>query len=127
MPGDWWLKNKRYFAYMLRELTAVFAALWVILLLVQIPMMSAGPQNLPLYNAWIQFMLSPGWVLFSIVAFFMVCYHSVTWFILMGTVTWIRFGKAPIPSGLIISSMFVGWALISLVVAFFIATPYIGG
>ena len=50
MPSDWWLKNKRYFAYMLRELTAVFAALWVLLFLVQIPMMSAGAQNLPVYN-----------------------------------------------------------------------------
>jgi len=127
MPGDWWLKNKRYFAYMLRELTAVFAALWVILLLVQIPKMSAGAQNLPAYDAWIGFVHSPGWVLFSVVALFLVGYHAVTWFILMGTVMWVRLGKAPIPSGLIVASMFIAWALISLVVAFFIATPFVGG
>src|SRR5205823_3789767 len=35
-PGDWWLKNSHYIMYMIRELTAVFAALWVVVFLAQI-------------------------------------------------------------------------------------------
>jgi fumarate reductase subunit C len=125
-PADWYLRNKRYFAYMLRELTAVFAALWVILFLWQLPSAAAGAQDLPTYLGWVNLLHSPWWVIFSMVAFFMVCYHAITWFILMGTVMWMRFGKAPVPGRLIIASMFIAWLVVSLVIAFFIATPIIG-
>jgi fumarate reductase subunit C len=125
--GNWWLKNKRYFAYMVRELTAVFAALWVILFLVQIPLMSAGRENLPVYLKWLHdWILGGWWPLFSVVALFMVCYHAVTWFVLMGTVMWVRVGKRPIPSQLIVTAMFLAWIGVSLVIAFFIATPIVG-
>jgi fumarate reductase subunit C len=111
---------------MVRELTAVFAAIWVILLLIQLPMMSAGPQDLVTYNAWVQFVHTPWYVLFSMIALIMVGYHAWTWFNLMGTVMWMRFGKQPVPSRLIILSMFVAWLVVSLIVAFFIATPIVG-
>jgi succinate dehydrogenase subunit C len=125
--SSWWLKNKRYFAYMVRELTAVFAALWVILFLVQIPLMSAGPENLPVYLKWLRdWMLGGWWPLFSVVALFMVVYHAITWFVLMGTVMWIRVGKRPIPAPLIVTAMFLAWLGISIVIGFFIATPIVG-
>ena len=127
MPANWWLQNKRYFAYMVRELTAVFAALWVILLLVQLPAMAAGPQNPYAHNGWVEFVHSPEWVLFSIVAFFLVGYHAWTWFNLMGTVLYLRMGKTAIPSRLIVLSMFLAWIGASIIVAFFIATPIVGG
>jgi fumarate reductase subunit C len=126
-PRGWYMTNKRYFAYMVREMTAVFAALWVILFLVQIPAMGAGRENLVAHQSWLEFIHAPGWVLFNVIAFALVGYHSLTWFRLMGTVMWMRFGKAPVPANLIVTSMFIAWALVSLVVAFFIATPVIGG
>lgn len=126
-PNDWWLKNKRYFAYVVRELTAVFVALWLVCFLAQIPAMGAGAQNLAAHAAWVEQVHSPGWVIFSIVALFMAGFHSWTWFNLMGTVMWMRFGKSPVPAKLIISSMFLAWIGASLVVAFFIATPIVGG
>lgn len=126
-PRGWYMQNKRYFAYMVRELTAVFAALWVIMFLVQIPAMGAGSQSLVAHRAWIDFIHSTGWVIFSLIALFFVGYHAVTWFRLMGTVMWMRFGKEPVPGNLIVSTMFTVWLLVSLVLTLFIATPFIGG
>jgi fumarate reductase subunit C len=125
-PGNWYLKNKRYFAYMVRELTAVFAALWVIMFLIQIPAMGAGAQNLVAHGSWLYFVHSTEWVLFSVIAFFFVGYHAITWFKLMGTVMWMRFSREPVPAKLIVTTMFLAWAAVSVIIAFFIATPIIG-
>src|SRR5690348_14831916 len=95
MPDDWWMKNKRYFSYMVRELTAVFAALWVLVFLIHIPMMAAGPQDMATHVAWVNFVHNPYWTIFSVICFFLVGYHAITWFILMGTVMWMRFGASP--------------------------------
>lgn len=127
MPADWWLKRTHYFMYMMRELSAVFVALWLVLFLTQIPQMAAGPANLHAYNAWRDFIRSPGWVLFSLVTLVFVLYHAWTWFNLMGTVIYLRPGSKAIPGRVIASLMFIAWAGASLAVAFIIVTPVIGG
>jgi len=122
----WYTKNKRYFAYMLRELTAVFVAIWVILFLAQIPAMGAGPENLVAHSTWVYWIHSTEWVIFSVITLGMVLFHAITWINLMGTVMWMRFGKAPVPGRLIVTTMFLAWLGASLIIAFFIATPVIG-
>ena len=68
------LKNSRYFMYMIRELTAVFAALWVVLFLAQIASNGRDPR------AWTVALSSPGWLVFSVIAFIFVMYHAWTAF-----------------------------------------------
>jgi fumarate reductase subunit C len=117
MHADWWLKKRNYLLYMLRELTAVFAALWVVIFLAQLPLLRSNPR------AWQEFMTSPGWMAFSFVSFVFILYHAWTWFSLMGTVLYFRPGKTPIPGRTIISAMLFVWAALSLVIALIIITP----
>lgn len=127
MPSDWWLKKTHYFMYMMRELSAVFAALWVVLFLAQIPAMASGGTNLPAFVKWLDFIHSPGWVVFSMVALVFVLYHAFTWFNLMGTVLYVRMGKTPMPGSLIIGAMFAVWLGVSIIIYLIIYTPQIGG
>jgi fumarate reductase subunit C len=127
MPKDWWLHHRRYFMYMMRELTAVFAALWVVLFLAQLPSMGAGPGNQAAFTAWLDFIRSPGWVSFSLVTLIFVLYHAFTWFKLMGTVMYVRLGTTPIPGSAIVGLMFLAWGGASLVIALIIMTPFVGG
>lgn len=124
MPLGWWLKNRRYFLYMVRELTAVFAALWVVWFLIQLPQMAGSPEMRELWRT--STLRSPGWVLFSLVSLGFVLYHSWTWFNLAGAIICVKLGKRPIPGSLIISGMFIAWFLASLVIAFILVNPSIG-
>jgi len=127
MPSGWWTKNGHYFMYMVRELTAVFVAAWVVLFLAQLPAMAAFPRDPNAYYNWLAFVRSPGWVIFSFITLFFVGYHAVTWFILMGTVIYLRLGKTRIPAGLIVATMFLAWFSISFILLVIIGNPFLGG
>ncbi len=116
MPSGWWLKKRTYMLYMVRELTAVFAALWVVLFLAMLPQLKTDPSV----------MRSPIWILFSLIALLFVLYHAFTWFNLMGTVLYFRPGKAPIPGKLIIATMMVVWIAVSLFIIAILMTAPLG-
>jgi fumarate reductase subunit C len=118
MPADWWLKNPRYFLYMLRELSAVFAALWLVLFMFQLPQIAAAPL------AWAaDISRSPGWVVFSLVALVFVLYHSWTAFTATGTLVRLRIGKTATPPGAINGTMLVAWGVATIVIGAIILTP----
>ena len=127
MPALWWWKKGSYFMYMMRELSAVFAALWVVLFLAQIPKMAAGPQNLAGFRAWQEMVRSPEWVLFSLTTLVFVIYHAWTWFNLMGTVIYLRAGKLVLTGKPVAAAMFLVWAGATVVIGAILVTPAIGG
>ena len=58
MPATWWLKHPKYFLFMLRELSSVFIAIFVVVLLVQIAQLPHGEDA---YHAFVQkFRAPPG-------------------------------------------------------------------
>lgn len=125
LPATWWLRNRRYLLYMVRELTAVFAALWVLLFIMQLPDMAGGPER---HAVWLGTIHSPGWVLFSLVSLAFVVYHAWTAFTATGTLVYLRPGKGPaIPGQSLNALMFIGWAGATVVTAFVLVTPGIGG
>lgn len=124
LPPGWWLHNSRYFLYILRELTAVFAALWVVAFLTQLPQMAGGPEA---HRMWLNSIRSPGWILFSLVSLLFVLYHAWTLFTSTGTVVRLKLGKEAVPGRSLNAMMFIGWAGATLVVAFVLASPGIGG
>ena len=118
-PAGWWLKNPRYTLYMLRELSAVFAALWVVLFLAQLPKLAEGPTG---RAEWLQQVTSPGWIIFSLIALLFVLYHAWTAFTATGTLVYLRMGKSATPAGAINGTMLVAWAIATLVLAIIMLT-----
>jgi fumarate reductase subunit C len=121
MSAGWWLKNPRYFLYMIRELTAVFAALWVVLFMLQLPQIAAAPRE------WANDVSSsPGWILFSFVSLLFVVYHAWTFFTATGTAVYVRIGKTATPAGAINGATLVGWAVATVVIGFILLAPVLG-
>ena len=51
LPNTWWLKNPRYFRFMIREVTSVFIAIFLAVLLVELYQLSRGPEA---YTAFVE-------------------------------------------------------------------------
>ena len=79
-PRSWWLLNKRYTIYMLRELTAIPILAFAGLCLYQLVNLSSGQSS---YDTFLTAMSSPIWI--AINGFILVAsiLHSITWILLM--------------------------------------------
>ena len=113
MPATWWLTKQSYFLFMLRELSSVFVALFLVVYLCQLYQLSQGPDA---YSAFTQKLSSPGWILFHLVALLFALYHSFTWFQSSAVVLPLRIGERLI-SRPIVTALHVGaWAVVSVIV-----------
>jgi fumarate reductase subunit C len=113
MPATWWLRKKSYFLFMLRELSSVFIALFLVVYLVQIYQLTKGHDA---YIAFTQKLSSPGWILFHVVVLLFAVYHSVTWFQSSAVVLPVRMGERLVSRQTVTALHIVAWAVISLAV-----------
>ncbi|MCZ6874962.1 MAG: fumarate reductase subunit C [bacterium] len=113
MPASWWLKHPKYFLFMMRELSSVFIAIFLVVFLVQIAQLPRGPEA---YSAFVQKFSAPGWIIFHIVALLFALYHSVTWFEAASKILVIRRGEHRVPPTVITAAGFGAWGVISLVI-----------
>ena len=118
LPATWWLRRPNYFKFMMRELSAVFVAIFLVGLLVQVRRIAEGPEA---YAAVLETLRSPGWILFHVVALGFAIFHSVTWFNLTGVVQVVRVGERQVPPGLVAGAALAAWGVVSLVLLWFFA------
>lgn len=118
IPVTWWLKRKPYFLFMLREISSVFIAVFLILLLVMINRLSQGPEA---YESFLAGFRSPGAILFHVVVLAFALLHTITWFHLTPKAMAIWRGEERLPGKVIIGSNYLAWILISGVVLWLIS------
>jgi succinate dehydrogenase subunit C len=110
---SWWLGQRRYVAYMIRELTSVFVGLYCGLLVLGLVRLAQG------HAAWDGFLAalsSPVGVLFQVVCLAFAAYHSVTWFALTPKALPLMLRGEPVPAKTIVGIHYGAWALVSLIV-----------
>jgi fumarate reductase subunit C len=117
LPATWWLRNANYFRFMLRELSSVFIALFLVVFLVQLHRLAEGPGA---YAAYLETLRAPGWIAFHVVALAFALYHSVTWFNLSGIVQVVRLGERQVPPPLVAAASFGLWVVVSIVLLWFL-------
>jgi len=98
---------------MLRELSSLFIALFLVVYLVQLYQLTKGTDA---YIAFTQKLASPGWILFHVVVLLFALYHSVTWFQSTAVVLPIRLGERSVPRQMITALHIGAWAVVSLAV-----------
>jgi fumarate reductase subunit C len=111
----WWLHNRAYAGFVLRELTCVFVALFAVVYLCQIRAIAQGPEA---YAQFLARLRTPPMVLLNVVAFIFVLFHSITWFNLAPKAMVVRIGAARVPDGIIIAMNYAAWFVLSVAVAF---------
>ena len=110
----WWLKNRAYAKFVLREMTSVFVALFAMLYLWQLRALAQGP------DAYAQFMArlkTPLFLTVDIVALVFVLFHTITWFNLTPTAMVVRVKGKRVPDGIVAGSNYVAWVFVSAVLA----------
>jgi len=113
MPATWWLKKQSYFLFMLRELSSVFIAIFLIVYLCQIYQLTQG---LDAYIAFARKLSSPGWIFFHLVVLLFALYHSITWFQSSAVVLQLRIGERLFPRPFVMALHVGAWAVVSVAV-----------
>ncbi len=110
----WWLKRWPYRIFMVRELSAVFAAVYAVLLLVLVTKVHDGAAAFEDYRDFLQ---SPVLIAFHVVALLFSLVHTVTWFQAVPKGLPLRRGEERVPPTLMIGASYFGWLLVTVVVA----------
>ncbi|HEY2931101.1 MAG TPA: hypothetical protein VGK99_05090 [Acidobacteriota bacterium] len=116
MPATWWLRRRSYFFFMLRELSSVFIAVFLLVFLIQIYQLSHG---LEAYVAFTRKLASPGWIAFHLVALLFALYHSLTWFYSTAVILPLQIGERKLPRGLVTALNIGAWIAVSLIIFVF--------
>ena len=115
MSTYWWMTRRAYLAFILRELSSVFIAWFVVYLLLLVHAVSQGKDSYRWFRE--DFSRSPVVVLVNLVSLFFVVFHAVTWFNLAPQALVVRFRGRRVPGTWIALSNYAAWALVSALVA----------
>jgi fumarate reductase subunit C len=110
----WWLSSGSYLAFILREISSVFVAWFVVYLLMLVSAVSDGPAA---YQDFLRWSGRPLVLLLNAVTLVFVVFHAITWFNLAPQAMVIKMGKTRVPGILIAGSNYAGWFVVSAVLA----------
>jgi len=110
----WWLKNRAYSMFVLRELTSVFVAFFAMLYLWQLRALAAGPDA---YARFVARLKTPLFLTVDTVALVFVLFHTISWFNLTPTAMVVRMKGKRVPDRIVAGSNYVVWVLLSGIVA----------
>ena len=111
--ATWWLGKRNYVLFMLRELTSVLIAAFLVVYLMQLAALAQGAEA---YMAAVERLASPGWIVFHLLVLIAALYHSITWFNLTPQVIVVRRGEERVPPVVIAGSHYLAWLAVSVVI-----------
>jgi fumarate reductase subunit C len=109
----WWLGEWHYLKFILRELSSIFVAWFVILTLVQLWALRNGPESYARFEHWLQ---NPMVIAVNVISLFFVVFHAITWFNLAPKAMAVRFHGKRLPDILLSAPNYAMWAVVSVAV-----------
>jgi fumarate reductase subunit C len=106
----WWTKKRTYFVFVMRELSSLFIAWFVVFLLLLLRAVTDGPAA---YDDFLDWAAHPVVLAINIVASVFLVLHVVTWFSLTPQAMAVRVRGRPVPSLAIIGAQYAGLAVVS--------------
>ena len=110
----WWLKNRSYAAFVLRELTSVFVAFFAVVYLWELRALARGPEA---YAHFLARLETPLFLALNGIAFLFVLFHAVTWFNLAPKAMVVRLSGKRVADWIIAGVNYAVWLALSGVVA----------
>jgi fumarate reductase subunit C len=117
MSTYWWLDKWPYVKFILRELSSVFVAWFVIYLLLLVRAIGRGEAA---YLQFIEFSCRPVMLVVNAIAFLFILFHALTWFGLAPQAIVAHIGKKRVPPLLIALPHYGGWIVISAAILWFL-------
>ena len=113
----WWLGEWHYLKFILRELSSVFVAVFVIETLLLLNALRGGPDA---YAQFLRSMQNPFVILLNVIAWFFVMFHTITWFNLAPSATPVRMGGKRLPDVMVAAPAYAGWIAVSAFICWII-------
>lgn len=110
IPVWWWTRKRTYFVFVMRELSSIFIAWFIVYLL---RLISALGDGRAAYDDFLDWASSPLVVAVNVVALVFVVLHAVTWFSLTPQAMAVQLRGRPVPASLIIASQYAGLVVVS--------------
>ena len=118
MSTYWWLGKWPYVKFILREISSVFVAWFVIYLLLLVRAIARGGAE---YQAFISgFATHPVVLTVNIVSFLFIMFHAITWFGLAPQAIVAHLGTKKVPPVLVAGAHYGGWVFVSAALLFFL-------
>lgn len=109
----WWLRRRSYLIFVLRELSSVFVAWFVVFLLLLVHAVSSGSEEYQRFLSW----SASGWVVaLNTIALLFVLLHTVTWFDLAPKAMVVRVRNRPVAPVVIVGLHYLLWGLLTAIV-----------
>ena len=106
----WWLGNGSYFAFVVRELSCIFVAWFVVYLLLLVRAVSQGAAAYEQFLAW---SATPLILFVNIVSLLSIVFHAVTFFAAAPRAMVVKVGPNTVPGSLVLAGHYAGWAAAS--------------
>jgi len=113
----WWLWKWSYLKFVLREISSVFVAWFIVVTLVLIAGLSWGPEAYAEWQAWMRL---PAVIAVNVVSFFFVLVHALTWFNLAPRAIVMRVGGKRLPDAAVAGANYAAWAIASAILAWLV-------
>ena len=111
MPRGWWLRQPRYTAYMVRELTSLFIALYSVFLVLGLVRLAQGSAA---FDHFLAAARTPWGIAFQATCLIFAVYHSITWFEVTPKAMPMMLSGEPISGRAIIAAHYVAWLFVSI-------------
>ena len=106
----WWTRRRTYFLFVMRELSSIFVAWFVVYLLLFVYAVGRGQAA---YRGFLDWASSPWVTVLNVVALAFVLLHTVTWFGLTPQAMAARVAGRRVPAWQIVVGQYVGLAVVS--------------
>ncbi len=117
MSTWWWLKKRSYFIFVMRELSSIFIAWFVVYLTLFVRAIGHGEAA---YDDFLDAAASPWLVVINLVAFAFLILHLITWFMLTPRAMVVSVSGRPLTPAAIIGGQYVGLAVVSAVITWLV-------
>jgi len=109
----WWLHKRSYFLFVMRELSSLFVAWFVVYLLMFVAAIGGGEQA---YEDFLDRASSPLLLVVNAVALVFLVLHTVTWFSLTPQAMVLRLAGRRVPGPVIIGAQYAGLLVVSALI-----------
>ena len=106
----WWVRRRTYFVFVMRELSSIFVAWFVVFLLMFVAAVGGGERT---YQDFLDLASHPAMVALNVVGLAFIVLHTITWFALTPQAMVLRLGGRRVPGTAILAAQYAGLAVVS--------------
>jgi fumarate reductase subunit C len=106
----WWLRKRTYFVFVMRELSSLFVAWYVLFLLL---LVRAVGRSEAAYSDFLDWAASPVVLVVNVVGFGFVLLHAVTWVSLTPQALALQVRGRTVPGWMVIGAQYAGLAVVT--------------